>query len=194
MLWGGHNGGIEIRNLADGETVLRGHFPYGSATVLSDGGGSGQIRKEVIASRAFAARITNGDDIHFLAGHDYEKPLASRAAGSLQIEDTESRLSFEARISPEMKSVTYVRDFMAAMQANLIRGISPGFRVPTNANAENIRADGNAILRTVNKADLFELSAVTKPAYPDAQIEARSWLHNSQLNGGINHVINRWRA
>ena len=34
---------------------------------------------------------------------------------------------------------------------------------------------GKDVLRTITAADLFEVSAVTRPAYPEAQIEARNW-------------------
>lgn len=194
MLWGGHNGGLELRRSEGGLTVLRGRFPYSAPTVLWDGGRSGQARKEVIAPRAFAARIDSGEDIYFLAGHDFEKPLASRSAGSLTLEDSEDALTFEARISPEMRAVSYVSDFMAALEANLIKGISPGFRVAPTDYAESVRSEGGAILRTVKDAELFEISAVTRPAYPTAQIEARAWRANAYPpDSGLVHSLKRWR-
>ncbi len=190
MLWGGFSGGLELRNSADGATCLRGRFPYGVATTLVDGGHGQRAKKEVIAKRAFAPRIDAGEDIHFLAQHDFDKPLASREAGSLTFEDQDDALAFEARISPQMKEVSYVRDFLAGLEAGLVTGLSPGFRIRSDQNAESIAADGDAILRTIRAADLFEISAVTKPAYPSAQIEARSWgltAHPSQSH------LKRWR-
>lgn len=80
----------------------------------------------MIAPRAFAYRVDRPEeDIHFLVGHSYDRPLASRGAGTLDIQDTDDALTFEARITPEMTGVSYVRDFLAAMGAGLILGISP---------------------------------------------------------------------
>jgi len=120
MLWGGHTGGLEIRTLSGGVTVLRGRFPYGVETILSDGGRTGQARKEQFAPRAFEARIAAGDEIHFLAGHDPEKPIASRSAGSLTVNDGDNALTFEARISPDMRTVSWIADLMGAVDAGLI--------------------------------------------------------------------------
>lgn len=197
MLWGGHNGGLELRRSADGVSVLSGRFPYGVATVLIDGGRTGQARKEEIAARAFAARIEAGDEIHFLSGHDPEKPIASRNAGSLSLTDSDDALSFEARITPDMAGVSWVSDLLSSVQAGLVRGISPGFRIANGEGAETIRTEPGAIVRTVKKADLIELSAVTRPAYPQAQIEARSWQAASQpraYDAGLHRTLQRWRA
>ncbi len=194
MLWGGHNGGLEVRRSVGGATVLRGRFPYGVSTILWDGGHTGQARKEVIAPRAFAIRVEQQDqDIHFLSGHDFDKPLASRAAGSLTLTDSDEALIFEATISPEMRDVSYVRDFLAGLGAGLIKGVSPGFRIAPTDQAESIRSDGDGVLRTVNSAELFEISAVTKPAYSEAQIEARSWSVPAQPKTGSKRGIARWR-
>jgi len=202
MLWGGHTGGLEARRSADGVTVLSGRFPYGVSTVLWDGGSTGQARKEEIASRAFAARIEAGDEIHFLSGHDHEKPIASRSAGTLSLTDGDDALSFEARIAPDMAGVTWVRDLLSAVTAGLVRGISPGFRLSRNEGAEIIRTEPGAIVRTVKAADLIEISAVTRPAYPQAQIEARSWVTEGDAesafplpaNAGLHRTLQRWRA
>ncbi len=192
MLWGGHEGGLELRKRASGALALHGRFPYGVPAVLSDGGRTGRPRKEIIAPRAFAYRINTPSkhggkkDIHLLAGHDYGKPLASVRSGTLDIMDSDEALTFIATITEELQSVSYVQDILAAIAAGLAVGISPGFRLPPKravAEPERVEDEGfdpendahNAIIRTVLQALLYELSIVTRPAYPTAQIEARNW-------------------
>jgi HK97 family phage prohead protease len=188
MLWGGSCGGFEIRNSADGATRLRGRFPYGRATLLQ---GGPNHRREVFEARAFGASVADGGDIHLLVHHDFDKPLASRAAGSLTFTDDDDALTFEAELSPELRAVSYVQDFLGTLAAGLVTGISPGFRVPEGGDL--VKRDGSGLLRVVRSADLIEISAVTKPAYPAAQIEARNW----QPGAGIQparHPLNRWRV
>ncbi len=117
MLWGAHIGGLELRS-EGGETRIRATFPYGRAATLSDGP---RPRREVIAARAFAARIEAGKEIHLLSGHDYNRPLASRAAGTLNFRDTDAALEIEARIATD---TSWAADFLAAHRAGLIRGLS----------------------------------------------------------------------
>lgn len=98
MLWGaGDGGGLELRRDDAGGVRLRGRFPYGVPAVLAE------ARQEVIEARAFGARIEAGEDIHLLSGHDFEKPLASRGAGTLELRDTDTALEVEATIAPEMR-------------------------------------------------------------------------------------------
>ncbi|MDJ0857441.1 MAG: HK97 family phage prohead protease [Dinoroseobacter sp.] len=177
MLFAGQHGTLEARQSEGGETRLRGAFPYNRETVLFDGGGrAGQARRETIASRAFSRRVSNPDaDIHLLAAHDFDKPLASRGAGTLDVTEDENALRFEARIPAEMARVSWVADVLGALRAGLVRGLSPGFRVQDTSGAEDVRSDASGLLRTVRQADLFEISAVTVPAYQSAQIEARNW-------------------
>jgi len=183
MLWGGNLGALELRS-EGGATRLRATFPYGAETELAPG------RREVIASRAFADRIEAGEDIHLLSGHDYNKPLASRAAGNLTLADGDDALVIEATIAD---GTTWARDFLAAHAGGLIRGLSPGFRV--DLGGEHIERRGNSVLRTISPAALFELSAVTRPAYSSAQIEARAWEthQDRQPYRGAVHHLNRWR-
>ena len=201
MLWGGHSGGLELRKRASGAMALRGRFPYNKAAVLSDGGRTGRPRKEVIAPRAFAYRVERPEeDIHLLVGHSYDRPLASRGAGTLSLNDSDEALTFEATITPDMQEVSYVRDFIAAMNAGLIMGISPGFRIPPERavkDAEKVEEEdpsqGQALIRTVFAALLYELSVVTRPAYQDAQIEARNWTPAPRLFIPKRTAIERWR-
>ena len=208
MLWGAHLGGLELRKDGDGGVSVAGRFPYNSPAVLTDGGRRGRPKKERIASKAFRYRIEEPSehggkkDIHFLLGHDYGKPLASVRAGTLDIRDTEEAVIFTALITREIQRAAYVQDFLAGLNAGLIIGLSPGFRLPPERNVPNAEtieeedpAEGMAIIRTVHDALLYELSAVTRPAYPEAQIEARSWQPNRSPTRRLVHrpAAIRWR-
>jgi HK97 family phage prohead protease len=209
MLTGFADGGLELRKRASGALALQGRFPYGKRAILSDGGRSGRPKKEVIAPRAFAYRVDRPDeDIHFLVGHSFDKPLASRGAGTLDLVDSDDALTFTALIMPEMQEVSYVRDILAGIAAGLTLGISPGFRLPPKrvvAEPEMIEDEGrdpengahNAIIRTVLAALLFEISVVTRPAYPEAQVEARNWesgVSDHNTTTGLHRTLSRWRA
>ncbi|MEP5732192.1 MAG: HK97 family phage prohead protease [Sulfitobacter sp.] len=192
MLWGAHIGSLELRT-EGGETRLRATFPYGCETVLASGVGMGRERRELVAARAFAGRLERGEDVHFLSGHDFSKPLASRSAGTLVLLETEDALTVDATISAEMAQVSYVRDFLTAHAAGLVRGLSPGFRV--TPGGEHVEERSGAIVRIIKAADLFEISAVTKPAYPQAQIEARNWEPIGEVAERVvhRHASDRWR-
>lgn len=181
MLWGGNLGTLEIR-AEGGATRLSARFPYGAETELAPG------RREVIAPRAFADRIEAGGEIHLLSGHDYNRPLASTTAGNLSLRDGDEALVIEAEIDG---GTTWARDFLAAHGSGLIRGLSPGFRV--DQGGETVTRGTNGILRTITRAALFEISAVTRPAYPAAQIEARAWQATGYGQPHQVHPLNRWR-
>lgn len=186
MLWGGNLGTLEIRS-EGGATHLSAVFPYGAETELAPG------RREVIAPRAFRARIEAGGEIHLLSQHDYSKPLASTAAGNLALRDTDAGLEIRATVDG---ATSWAADFIAAHKAGLIRGLSPGFRV--DDGGDRVERRGADLLRTVTSASLWEISAVTRPAYPSAQIEARAWvcakLRTPQRpNPGLGASY-RWRA
>jgi HK97 family phage prohead protease len=185
MLWGVASGALELRQESDGGFRVRGAFPYATETELAPG------RSERIEPGAFADRLEGGQDVHLLSSHDYAKPLASRHAGSLQITDTPAALEFEARIDG---GTSWAQDFIAAHRAGLVRGLSPGFRVP--AGGERIERRGSGVVRSITRAELFELSAVTRPAYPAAQVEARRWETSMRIETGERspfHPLKRWR-
>lgn len=208
MLWGGHIGELELRRRG-GSSRLRGSFPYNRTATLSDGGRRGRPRKEKFAPGAFAFTVEDPDArVDLLVGHDFGKPLASRTNGTLELEDTPDALLFEARAAPEIEGTSYAADALAGLAAGLAVGLSPGFRIPPERaapNAEQIeeepidpaRGQNGAIIRTITAAVLFELSLVTRPAFAEAQIEARNWeplIHPSNADKGLQRTLSRWRA
>lgn len=163
-------------------TRLSGRFPYGVETTLGDG------RRERFAARAFRSRIAAGENIFFLAGHDMEKPLASTEAGSLTLRDDDDALHIEARVVP---STSWAQDVLASLAAGLTKGLSPGFRVAPGGDVVKRSAAG--LLRTVSAADLFEVSLVTRAAYDQAQIAARSWQLTDSNIAVPRPALARWR-
>ena len=182
---------------------LRGSFPYGREAVVSD---RGRTRKERFRSGAFgwqmrefaklqeelAGMIQKSFDearrrvienelarrnVDLLRGHNFDRPIASMLSGSLKVTDSRDALRFEADLPEDPPS--WVSDTVKALEAGLIRGVSPGFRVPPAsavANAEELVDEpGNpgVQIRQINHAVLYELSLVTRPAYTESAIDLR---------------------
>lgn len=201
MLFGATDGGLEIRRKGD-STRISGSFPYNSTATLSDGGKRGRPQKERFASGAFDFSIDESDlDIHFLVGHDFGKPLASRNAGSLVLRSTDDALVFEATLSDAVMGTTHAKDALAMLSAGLVGGISPGFRIPpeqTVPDAETVTeedpSEGRALIRTINQAVLYELSLVTRPAYSETEVNKRSWdLLEQPVQSTVRASRYRWR-
>ena len=164
MLHAAARGGLELRRRDDGGAELRGRFPYGAEAELAPG------RREVCAARAFGGA---SGEVHLLAQHDFTRPLASTTAGTLDVQDGDDALTFEARISADVAGTSHGADALALLAAGLAAGLYPGFRVPPGG--DDVRQDGPDLVRTVKRAELVELSVVTRPAFAAAQVEARSW-------------------
>lgn len=172
--------GLEVRREGARRTI-RGAFPYGALAVMSD---RGRVRKERFSPGAFRWALEQDDrEVNLLAGHDFNRPLASRHAGTLELVDTDEALTFRALIDPELEEVSHVRDTLRLLAAGLLTGISPGFRVPpkeTVPEAERLDPEpGNAgvFIRTLLAVVLYELSLVTRPAYPASTAELRAMVH-----------------
>lgn len=181
MLWAVPDGELEVRR-AGGRITITGNFNYGSTATLRAGGRNSRPLKERFESTAFDFSIDDPErDINLLYGHDWSKPLASQKLGTLKLDNTREALRFEATLSDEMANTTHARDAIAMMGAGLSASVSPGFLVPDIEGAQSVSeedpAEGRALIRTVHKAVLREVSIVTNPAYSDtsAQVEARSW-------------------
>lgn len=210
MQGAGALGELELRRAGDGSVRLSGVFPYGKPAVLSDGGRGGRPVKEMIARGAFNYTIEEpATDIHFLAGHDFGKVLASKLSGTLSFRDTAAALLVTATITPAILRAQYAADAVAQVEAGLATGLSPGFRLPPERAVPREQAettedepddgalsplDGKpqrgAIIRTIRQAILVEMSLVVRPAYPAATVEARELV---QAVPALSPRL-RWRA
>ena len=120
-------------------------------------------------------------NVHILAGHDFNKPVGRHEArhrpSHLELRGAGFR-SRSARRGRHAES--YFLDTVKQIQAGLVGGISPGFRVPPRSvvpNAESIEAEpGNpgVGIRIINAAVLHEISIVSRPAYASTDIDLRA--------------------
>lgn len=168
-------GALEIRRSGGGR-VLSGRFNYRSMATIRD---RGDVRKERFEPRAFRYAIEDGSrQLDVLVGHSFDKPLASRKAGTLDIRDGDDAVTFEARLPNDPPS--WVIDAERAIAAGLMTGLSPGFTVPpasTVPDAERLEPEPDnpgVQIRVIREAVLRELSVVTAPAYTDAAVDLRA--------------------
>ena len=168
---------LEIRQ--DGRRIS-GSFRYGSTAIRSD---RGRVRKERLGKRAFSYAIDGEGrtaELDLLVGHDFDKPMASRRTGTLEVKDGEDAMTFTAELpAPELQP-TYMKDAILMLENRSFGGISPGFRVPpagTVPNAEELIADpevAGIFIRQINQAVLYEISLVTRASYKDTELSLRS--------------------
>ena len=127
---------LEIRQ---GGRFISGSFRYGSTATVRSGG---RVRKERVQPRAFRYVVDGeGKDrpLDLLVGHDFDKPIARRSAGSLEVQDTADALTFTATLPEPALQPTHIRDIVLMLESGLVGGISPGFQVPRKSGFRAVR-------------------------------------------------------
>ena len=166
---------------------LSGSFPYGPTATVMD---RGRVRKERISPGAFRFAIEAPErEISLLSGHSLDRPLASKLSRTLRLVDGDDALRFEATLPPEGDQPSWMVDTVKAVRAKLVRGISPGFRIPPLSVVPNAEEDvpepGNpgVFIRLVRQAVLGEISLVTRPAYPNTTVDLRAAFPPTERRG-----------
>jgi phage prohead protease, HK97 family len=142
---------------------------------------------ESFAPKAFTESLASGEDIRALFEHDYAKLLGRTSAGTLKLEEDSIGLRFE--LTPP--DTTLGKDLLVSVSRGDIKGMSFGFR----ATQEEWNFDVEPCQRTVTKADLFEVTVTSVPAYPESSVEIakRSMLAaKEQTQGKSNAILKRW--
>lgn len=149
---------------AGGAQVVSGHAALFDALSFDMGGW-----RERIARGAFRKSLAGTDyDIVALWSHDPSKPLASRRNGTLTLAEDSVGLAFEMRLT---SPASWVRDAFVAIESSLVAEMSFGFRIPDGG--DTWKKEGDTIVRTIMEAELFEISPVAMPAYPNTTVSPR---------------------
>lgn len=133
---------------------------------------------EEIAAGAFDDVLE--DDARYLINHDPNRVMARVASGTLRLSTDKIGLVSDADLAP----VSYARDLAILLDRQDVSQMSFAFRVGPGGDtwrtlekdeAEALGMDEGAELRTVTKvARLYDVSAVTYPAYEGADVGLRA--------------------
>ena len=130
--------------------------------------------REQIDPHAFDACLAANPDVRALFNHSADHILGRTTAGTLRL--SADRIGLQYEIDPP--DTNLARDLMVSMERGDVTQSSFGFIC-----LDDKWADGaQGIIRTVLKAELFDVSPVTFPAYPDATSGVRASLRSCPVN------------
>lgn len=130
---------------------------------------------EEVARGAFTKTLKEGD-ARFLVDHDTALLVARVSAGDLRLKEDNVGLAVEAELDTEL---SYVKDLVRNLERGRLDGMSFGFRVIRDEwITESVEtSDGQQAeveVRTILEVELFEVSAVTFPAYDETDAALRA--------------------
>ena len=127
----------EIRQQGEG---ISGEFSYETDSIVA---ATGRVRKERIRPGAFSYAINSPDrEINLVLG-DNSRPLASKRAGSLILEDTPTALKFRVAKLPR---TSYVGDFLGMLRGkSIVPGVVPFFSATPLSVARRLFDNGRAV-------------------------------------------------
>jgi len=124
--------------------------------------------RERIAPGAFDTAVAT-DDVRALWNHDANFVLGRTSSGTLRLTADARGLQYDV----EPPDTQWARDLMVSVERGDVTQSSFGFLVPDGGD-EWTREAGQMPLRTIRKAQLFDVSPVTYPAYDQTTVSARA--------------------
>jgi HK97 family phage prohead protease len=164
----------------DGESPkIRGIAPPWDSLSVDLGG-----FREQFASTAFDKVLSKRKlDVPMLWNHDDSRPLARTTNGTLRIEKSDKGLAFEA----DPVATPTAAEVLTLIRSKTIFGSSFAFTVSSKGETWTEDDRGN-VLRTITEASgLFDLSPVTRPAYPNSSVGLRSLSAWREARGLVHH-------
>lgn len=130
---------------------------------------------EEIAPGTFTKTLDEGD-ARFLVDHDTALLVARVSADDLRLAEDDIGLAVESDLDTEL---SYVRDLVRNVEKRRITGMSFGFRVikddwTTETVSTSDGQQAEVEVRTIREVELFEVSAVTFPAYDETDAALRA--------------------
>lgn len=123
---------------------------------------------EVIKPGAFKRTIANGADVRALLNHDPNFVFGRTKSGTLLLAEDATGLS--ADINPP--DAQWARDRVESVRRGDVDQMSFAFRAMPGG--ESWRMEGNDLVRELTDVELFDVSVVTYPAYPETTVAVRS--------------------
>lgn len=161
---------LEIRADDGEEPVITGY-----AAVFNQLSGELFGFREMIRPGAFQRSIRE-DDVRALWDHESMYVLGRNRAGTLGLWEDDHGL----RVSITPPATSWARDLITSMQRGDINQMSFGFFT----RDDNWRVENGQKIRDLIDVELFDVSIVTYPAYPQTSAEARDMADSIKTDGG----------
>lgn len=120
--------------------------------------------REQIERGAFSQSLADGDDVRALFNHDPNFVLGRSKSGTLKLEENSKGLKVRIKMPP----TSTARDLQELIRRGDISQMSFAFRTRED------KWDREASIRTLLDVELFDVSPVTYPAYPETNVGVRS--------------------
>jgi HK97 family phage prohead protease len=122
---------------------------------------------EKVAPGAFTRTLGEGADVRALVDHDPSKIIGRTKSGTLALQENRKGL----KVAIDAADTQAGRDILKSVERGDVDQMSFGFRVVKES--WEAKKDGSTV-RTLEDVELFDVSAVTFPAYADTTIATRS--------------------
>jgi HK97 family phage prohead protease len=159
---------FEVRAVGDEKPAIRGYAAVFDKKSDDLGG-----FREIIRPGAFKKTIKEAD-VRALFNHDPNYVLGRTKSGTLELSEDDKGLAID--IDPP--DTQFVRDLMTSIGRGDIDQMSFGFR--TIKDSWNEPKEGGEITRELLEVELFDISPVTFPAYPQTSVAVRSKVEELQ--------------
>ena len=170
---------LEVRAEGAAQPVIEGYAAVFDQLSVDLGGW-----RERIAPGAFERSVTDAD-VRALWEHDRQYVLGRNRAKTLTLEEDARGLRIVA-IPPR---TTWAADLLESMKRGDVNQMSFGFYVRQDEWKEE---PDFGLVRTLRDVDLFDVSVVTYPAYPQTSAEARA--RAQREDNGVDADIEGQRA
>jgi Escherichia/Staphylococcus phage prohead protease len=142
--------------------------------------------REIIMPGAFKDCLATSPDVRCLFNHDSNLVLGRTKAKTLSLEEDTKGLRFNC----DLPDTQMARDLVTSIGRGDVDQCSFGFYVRKEKWSEETDDNGQTqVIRELHAVDLFDVSPVTFPAYPQTSVDTRTLWPD-----GIPHSIERMRA
>ncbi len=166
---------VEYRDAPDGATEKVPTFVGYAAVFNSLSNDLGGFR-ELVRDTCFDRSLAQKSDVRLLINHDSNLVLGRTRSGTLTLSKDETGI----RVECPLPDTSAARDLQVSMDRGDIDNMSFGFRAKQDAWDQRDATSGLPIRELVD-ADLFDVSIVTFPAYPDTTGELREELQEFEV-------------
>jgi HK97 family phage prohead protease len=157
---------VEVRANDDGTFAVAGH-----AAVFDDLSENLGGFRERIKRGAFKKVLRDDPDVRFLFNHDPNLVLARTHAGSLALKEDATGLEYDADCAP----TSYAADLRVLLDRGEVTQSSFAFRVAPGGDEWIEDPDTGGLIREISEfSGLYDVSAVTYPAYPTTDVGLRA--------------------